>query len=194
MSLTVEKCLQAWTNSLRQMNTKADIVFFGDSLIYYGNFSSVLPNKVVCNLGLRGDTIHGAIARVEQVSLLDPKVVYLMVGINDVAKNTDEKFRIEYEELVQQMKTSLPTSKLFVYSILPVNDLLFSISCNNGQICNCNSHIEKIAREYNIPYLDLYSIYEENGIMPKSLTLDGIHLTNDGYGKWYNVLIGSYNL
>lgn len=143
MSLTVEKCLQAWTNSLRQMKTKADIVFFGDSLIYYGNFSSVFPNKVVCNLGLRGDTIHGAIARVEQVSLLDPKVVYLMVGINDVAKNTDEKFRIEYEELVQQMKTSLPTSKLFVYSILPVNDLLFSISCNNGQISNCNNHIKK---------------------------------------------------
>ena len=146
MSLTVEKCLQAWTNSLRQMNTKANIVFFGDSLIYYGNFSSVFPNKVVCNLGLRGDTIHGEIARVEQVSLLDPKVFYLMVGINDVAKNTDEKFRIEYEELVQQMKTSLPTSKLFVYSILPVNDLLFSISCNNGQICNCNNHIKNSER------------------------------------------------
>jgi len=34
MSEAVEKCLQAWTNSLKQMNTKADIVFFGDSLIY----------------------------------------------------------------------------------------------------------------------------------------------------------------
>jgi len=46
MSVTVEKCLQAWTNSLRQMNAKADIVFFGDSLTYYGNFASVFPNKV----------------------------------------------------------------------------------------------------------------------------------------------------
>ena len=28
MSLTIEKCLQAWTNTLRQLNAKADIVFF----------------------------------------------------------------------------------------------------------------------------------------------------------------------
>ena len=61
MGLTVEKCLQAWTNSLRQMNVKADIVFFGDSLTYYGDFASIFPAKVVCNLGLRGDTIQGMI-------------------------------------------------------------------------------------------------------------------------------------
>ena len=57
MSLTVEKCLQAWTNSLKQMNAKADIAFFGDSLTYYGDFALVILDKVVCNLGLRGNTI-----------------------------------------------------------------------------------------------------------------------------------------
>ena len=64
MGLTVEKCLQAWTNSLKQMNAKADIVFFGDSLIYYGDFTSVFPDKVVCNLGLRGDSLQGMIDKV----------------------------------------------------------------------------------------------------------------------------------
>ena len=57
MSVTIEKCLQAWTNSFRQLSAKADIVFFGDSLIYHGDFASVFPDKVVCNLGLRGDTL-----------------------------------------------------------------------------------------------------------------------------------------
>ena len=73
MSLSVEKCLQAWTNSLRQLNEKANIVFFGVSLMYYGDFASVFPGRVVCNLGLRGDTILGMINRVEQVKLLMPK-------------------------------------------------------------------------------------------------------------------------
>ena len=77
MSLTVEKCLQAWTNSLKQMNSKADIVFFGDSLTYYGDFSSVYPDKVVCNLGLRGDTIRGMISRIEQVRVLLQRKYFL---------------------------------------------------------------------------------------------------------------------
>ena len=49
MGVTVEKCLQAWTNSLRQMNAKAEIVFFGDSLTYYGDFSGHLQNPVLKN-------------------------------------------------------------------------------------------------------------------------------------------------
>lgn len=48
MSLTVEKCLQAWTNSLKQMNARADIFSLGDSLTYYGDFSSIFPGKVIC--------------------------------------------------------------------------------------------------------------------------------------------------
>lgn len=73
MGLTVEKCLQAWTNSLKQMNARADIVFLGHSIIYYGDFASVFPDKVVRNFGLRGDTIQGLIDRVELVKILAPK-------------------------------------------------------------------------------------------------------------------------
>ena len=189
MSLTVEKCLQAWTNSLRQMNAKADIVFFGDSLTYYGDFSSVFPDKVVCNLGLRGDTIQGMIDRVGQVKLLIPKRVYIMSGINDVANNSEEQFKTRYEKLIQRMKESLPSSEMIIFSILPVNDSSFSISCNNIQICKCNNQIKKIAIENGIPYIDLFSIYEVDGVLPNALTNDGIHISDEGYCKWYNVLI-----
>ena len=103
MSLTVDKCLQAWTNSLRQMNAKADIVFFGDSLTYYGEFSSVFPDKVVCNLGLRGDTIKGMIERVEQVKMLEPKVVYMMAGINDVGCMSADYYCCLYTILVETL-------------------------------------------------------------------------------------------
>lgn len=188
MSLTIEKCLQAWANSLRQLNAKADIVFFGDSLIYYGEFSSIFPDKTVCNLGLRGDTIKGMIDRVELVIMLNPKKIYLMAGINDVANNSEEQFRVRYDELVQRLKKYLPSSEIAVFSILPVNDSAFSIGCNNIQICKCNSQIKRIAIEYGVYYIDLFSVYEENGMMPNTLTIDGIHLSNDGYYKWYNEL------
>lgn len=158
MGVTVEKCLQAWTNSLRQMNAKADIVFFGDSLTYYGDFASVFPDKVVCNLGLRGDTIQGLIDRVEQVRLLEPKQVFLMAGINDVANCSAESFGKQYEELILKLKRQLPEASIVIQSMLPVNDRDFPIGCNNEQIETCNKMIAKVAEFLSIKYIDLYSI------------------------------------
>lgn len=188
MSLTAEKCLQAWTNSLRQMNAKADIVFFGDSLTYYGNFASVFPDKVVCNLGLRGDTIQGMIERVEQIRLLEPKQMFLMAGINDVAACNLKEFAYRYENLLLSVLNQVVDVDLMIQSMLPVNEKDFTISCTNKQIVDCNKVIEFIADKYKIKYLDLFSQYVNNSILPKDITLDGIHLTPKGYTKWYNLL------
>ena len=188
MSVTVEKCLQAWTNSLRQLNAKADIVFFGDSLTYYGDFASVFPDKVVCNLGLRGDTIQGLIDRVEQVKMLEPKQVFLMAGINDVSNVTADEFEVLYNRLIDAIIQSLPKVKVVVQSILPVNTQAFNISCNNDQIRDYNNKIHIIAEARKLYYLDVNSLYEENGQLPLSLTRDGLHLTTEAYSKWFNLL------
>lgn len=188
MSVTIEKCLQAWTNSLRQMNAKADIVFFGDSLTYYGDFASVFPNKVVCNLGLRGDTIQGMIDRVEQVRLLQPNQVFLMAGINDVANCSVESFRKQYETLVLKLKEQLPDAMIVIQSMLPVNDKVFPISCNNEQIEIRNKIIAEIVKSLSFKYIDLYSIYIKDGVLANLDTIDGIHIKCESYYKWFQEL------
>ena len=188
MSLTVEKCLQAWTNSFSQMNAKADIVFFGDSLTYYGNFSSVYPDKVVCNLGLRGDTIQGMIERAEQVKLLEPKVVYLMAGINDVAKISLNTFESSFNKLVSVLLRQSKDVDLIIQSLLPVNNKDFSISCSNNQIVSCNEIICRISTNYKLKYVDLFSLYAVDGELSKEMTLDGLHLKSRDYNKWYKKL------
>jgi lysophospholipase L1-like esterase len=192
MSVTVEKCLQAWSNSLRQMKSKADIVFFGDSLTYYGDFASVFPDKVVCNLGLQGDTIQGMIDRVEQVKMLEPKQVFLMAGINDVTNCTAESFGRQYETLVLKLKELLPDASIVIQSMLPVNDRDFLISCNNEQIMICNNYILNISAKNEIRFMDLFIEYVNSGGMPQSLTIDGIHLNSFGYNKWYKLLLNMY--
>lgn len=168
MSLTVEKCLQAWTNSLKQMNAKADIVFFGDSLNYYGDFASVFPDKVVCNLGLRGDTLHGMRNRVDQVTLLNPQMVYLMACINDVASQSTDEFRENYESLLKTLLEQNPTTELSVFDLLPVNDEDFTISCNNEQIVRCNEIIASICLIHGFCYIDLFHLVSETAICRKS--------------------------
>ena len=188
MGVNVEKCLQAWTNSLRQMHVKADVVFYGDSLTYYGDFSSQFPNQRVCNLGLRGDTIEGVINRLEQVQLLDPKVVYLMVGINDVANCTLDVFRNQYESLVAKLQEFVPNAEVFIQSMLPVNDIDFTMSCNNELIVECNKQIADIASKYHYQFINLFSEYVVNGVLPKDSTIDGLHLKISYYAKWYLLL------
>lgn len=188
MGLTVEKCLQAWTNSLKQMNAKADIAFFGDSLTYYGDFSSVFPGKVVCNLGLRGDTIQGMIDRVKQVKILEPKTIYLMIGINDVSTCRLEEFKENYESLIQLLLYHLPGTTIYIQSMLPVNHVGFKLSCKNDQIVKYNKVIEQISIENNLKYIDLYSVYVKDGILPEVSTYDGLHLNNESYKAWYSLL------
>lgn len=192
MGLTVDKCLQAWTNSLRQMNARVDVVFFGDSLTYYGDFASVFPNKAVCNLGLRGDTIQGMINRIEQLRVLAPSSVFLMAGINDVANITMTEFKSLYEELLFRICSVIPKADVIVHSLLPVNNEDFTISCNNKQIGKCNEIISKLAECFNTKYLDLFSLYAENGLLPSIITADGIHLKKAGYNKWYDLISKMY--
>lgn len=191
MSLTVEKCLQAWTNSLRQLNVKADIVFFGDSLTYYADFSALFPDKVVCNLGLRGDTILGMINRMEQIAILEPRVIYLMAGINDVANCSKAEFSQLYDSLIRKILDFIPGVTLIVQSILPVNNKDFVVSCNNKLIGSYNNEIFNLANKYNLHYLDLFSEYGTHGILDSSNTTDGIHLKADSYNKWFKVILTS---
>ena len=188
MGLTVEKCLQAWTNSLRQMNAKADIVFFGDSLTYYGDFASVFPDKVVCNLGLRGDNIQGMIDRVEQVRILEPKKVFLMAGVNNLTASSTEEFKELYCRLVCAFFKQIPSVELIIQSLLPVNDRDFFIRSNNEKIVACNNMILSIANKFKLNHLDLFSHYVIDGILPMDYTNDGIHLRPGAYDAWYHLL------
>lgn len=188
MSLTVEKCLQAWTNSLKQLNTIADIVFFGDSLTYFGNFSILFPDRVVCNLGLRGDTIKGMINRVEQVKILKPQTIFLMAGINDASVCSIVLFQDLYKQLIQRLLAVTGGARIIIQNMLPVNDEVFCISCNNDQILECNKVIAKLSDYYGCGLIDLFSLYSHNGILPKEMTVDGLHLTPESYDIWYSVL------
>lgn len=189
MGLTVEKCLQAWTNSLKQMNARADIVFFGDSLTYYGDFASLFPNKVVCNLGLRGDTIQGLIDRLDQLIILKPHKVFLMTGINDIASSNLEIFEKKYNELIRSLIEKLPGVEIVVQGLLPVNNVDYKISCNNQQIIEGVSIIHKISSRYGLPFIDLFLLYAREGILPYEETSDGIHLLPDAYNKWQRFLL-----
>lgn len=189
-----EKLIAAWSNSLIQLNIKADIVFYGDSLTYWGKFNEVFPKKKICNLGLRSDTLCSMLDRIGQLKILEPSCIFLMAGINDVAYLTIEEFSRQYKKLLEEIIYCIPNSNLIVQSILPVNNTDFNhISCTNQQIDKANEIIKMEAGRNGCKYLDINTVYKKDGQLPASISLDGIHLKPEGYSIWYNLLKSIYS-
>lgn len=111
-----------------------------------------------------------------------------MGGLNDIAEGCDERlFAQRYRTLLHQIQKELPTAEIIVQSILPVDPT--RNDTKNAQIRQFNGIIERICREENLPYLDLYTLYaDKDGNLPQHYTKDGTHLCPEAYRPWYTAL------
>lgn len=57
-----------------------------------------------------------------------------MAGINDIASRGIGEFEEQYEHLLMSLMEALPETELIIHVLLSVNDIDFSISCNDDQI------------------------------------------------------------
>lgn len=108
-----------------------------------------------------------------------------MAGINGLERQSDSEFEIQYRVLVDSLREASPYSKIYLQSILPVNNNDFKKSyCNNEKIIRANNIIKRIATDrIECEYVDLWSKYQINNAMPQELTKDGIHLKPEAYSK-----------
>ena len=93
-----------------------------------------------------------------------------------------------YDKLLESLKTALPDSQFFVHCVLPISKEKEQIICKNTTIVKFNSEIKALSLKHNVEYVDIYRLYESNGMMNPSLTIDGLHLKEDAYQLWMNQL------
>ena len=177
--------VKGWENTMKQLNYKADIAFFGNSITYYGEFQRVYADKDVVNLGYPGDNIDGMVRRIETLKAVNPDKVFLMAGINGLKNMELEIFAKKYNQLVDSVRKALPHAQIYLQSILPVSKDRERDYGTNTKIMEANSSIRRIAGERHCTYIDLHSLYINDGKMPDSLTEDGIHLCDKAYDRWY---------
>ena len=177
--------VKGWENTMRQLDYKADIAFFGNSITYYGNFQQAYVDKNVVNLGYPGDNIDGMLWRIETLKAVNPDKVFLMAGINGLKNMEMETFNRKYNQLVDSVRKALPHAKIYLQSILPVIKNKEKDYGSNTKISEANEFIKQVAQEKHCTYIDLHSLYVSNGMMPDSLTQDGIHLCDRAYDRWY---------
>ena len=162
-----------------------DVVFFGNSITCGSSFEKYFPNVKICNLGYPGDNTDGMLLRTNQIKAVNPEKVFIMAGINGLHIQTEKVFTEKYATMVDSIKLAVPTAKIYLQSILPVNP---SMKAGKGiskeKIARCNELVQKIAEQKGCVYIDLYRLYAVDGIMPEELTRDGVHLYPKAYDRW----------
>lgn len=173
--------------------TKEDIIFIGNSITDGGEWSEIFNDLKIKNRGISGDISAGVLNRIDEVAKRKPAKVFLMIGVNDLARGISADSAVKNILVIASyLRQETPASKLFIQSILPVNDIYNKFQGHTGkakQIKEVNDALSKNAATYHFTYIDLYpSFCNEEGKLKRELSNDGLHLKGEGYLLWKHVV------
>lgn len=157
----------------------ASSVVMGDSitegLVEYDVLS---VSSVVSKIGVHLDELDD---QVSQVKELNPQVIFLTFGMNDVIEDGEDtaQFRSDYEALVKQIQEEVPDAHIFVNSIFSVLDSAVENEPALGRISEYNTVLSEMCTKLQIGFIDNTELvsdqyYEE----------DGIHFKAEFYPLW----------
>lgn len=117
---------------------------------------------------------------------VNPKVVILMVGTNDILNPKKILPLGKYKENISQIVDEVTKcSKVVIASIPPVDPKAFSkrnqVKDPNRKITELNKVIKNLAIEKNIPIVDIYKEFTSKKPVSKVIGKDGLHPNADGY-------------
>ena len=202
-----ESRLKDWPNLGRYHDANAQLgppardearaVFMGDSITDnwgrpgYGGF---FPGKPYINRGIGGQTTPQMLIRFRpDIVALQPKVVVILAGTNDIAGNTGPTTLATIEDNLATMAELARAHgiRVVLASLLPVSDyerrpdgtpIIQTERRPPAQIKALNHWIKLYASRNGHTYLDYYSaVADEKGFLRDDLSNDGLHPNAKGY-------------
>ncbi len=171
------------------------IVMLGNSITAGGEWPELLETPNIINRGIPGDHCDGMRERLDEVLRHRPSKLFLMAGINDLAYFPPAKVWPKYEQLVEEILTKSPDTKLYLQSVLPVNNLVSPTSVDNEDVQALNAQIKQLAATKGLVYLDVYRVLQDlDGNLDAAYTLDGVHINGAAYLKWAAVINGELKI
>lgn len=172
---------------------EGDIVFLGNSITFWADWPVLFDECDVKNRGIPGDNTFGLKERLYEVTLAKPAKVFIMIGINDLGKNTPDSVILKnYQEIIQQIQSDSPQTKIYFQTLLPTNEdfgKLKHLYHKDKHIRYINKRLKLMGKENGITVIDLYSHFAgPDGKLLSEYTWDGVHLRIKGYLRWVEIL------
>ena len=165
------------------------VVFMGDSITdgwgrQHGKF---FPGKPYINRGISGQTTPQMLIRFRpDVIDLEPQVVLILAGTNDLAGNTGPSTLEAIEENLMSMAelAKFHGIRVVLASLLPVCDYIKPQTNRRPpeKIIALNAWMKDYAQKNGLVYLDYYSaMLDDKQMFKQDLTYDGLHPNDAGY-------------
>jgi lysophospholipase L1-like esterase len=166
------------------------VVFFGDSITDGWHLEKYFPGKGYINRGISGQTTSQMLVRFRQDAIdLQPRVVILLAGTNDIAGNTGP---IALEDIERNYASMAELARVhhiaMVFSSLtPVNgdvpaDREFFDTRPPGEILALNAWLKNYCAANGLSYVDYFSaLVDARGLLRPALSEDGLHPNDAGY-------------
>ncbi len=174
------------------------VVFFGDSITDIWHLDQYFPGKSYINRGIGGQTTPQMLVRFRQdVIDLQPKIVLILAGTNDIAGNTGpmrlEDIESDYASLAELARVH--QIKVIYASVLPIHNYTekskdFFAQRSTTKILELNRWLKNYCSlsrgdersAQNCAYLDYFSaMVDDKGLMKNELSDDGLHPNAAGF-------------
>jgi len=172
------------------------VVLLGDSLTE-AHPAVTLAGRPVSNQGISGDqAIHatcGVGRRLHLVARARPSVVFLLIGINDLAneRRSAAELAAAMEALLPRLVGGLPGVRLVVQTLLPVRERYLWLL---PAIREANEHLMACCRRHGLELLDTHAVMADAaGHLREDYSADGLHLTPAAYAAWSRLLEQALN-
>jgi lysophospholipase L1-like esterase len=166
------------------------VVFLGDSITDYWKLADYFPGKPYINRGIDGETTPQMLVRFRQdVIALDPRVLVVLAGTNDVAGVTgparNEDIEANYASMAELAR--LHHIRVVLASVLPVNNYTeeakesFALRPRE-KILALNTWLKHYCAKNGLVYLDYFSaLVDDQGMLRRDLSDEGLHPNAAGY-------------
>ena len=166
------------------------VVFFGDSITDIWKLEESFPGKPYINRGIGGQTTSQMLVRFRQdVIDLQPKVVVILVGTNDIAGNSgpisNQDIEANYASMAELARAH--NIRVIFSSVLPVHDYTprsqdFFAQRPMNRILALNKWLKDYCATNYLIYLDYFpAMTDGKGLLRRELADDGLHPNKAGF-------------
>ena len=152
---------------------------------------SVVRLDLVANLGVNGYTSQDVIDdELPELDALQPQVVSLLIGVNDVVQGVpEERFRENAVHILDEVVARIGATRIFVvstpdYTVTPAGADYGDPTQQSAGIRRNNEILQELAQAREIAFIDIYDISLEAANDRSLVADDGLHPSGAQYARW----------
>jgi len=182
-----------WHNTFSAQAKKGgiDVLFLGDSITqcwtYEGKelWAQRYGPMKAANFGIGSDRTEHVLWRVQNGTLEGsaPKVVVLLIGTNNIKRDTAPQIAEGVAAILGEIRTRLPKTKILLLGLFPRAET--PDDWRRLKVAEVNTHLAKLEDGKTVFFLDLGPKFlRPDGTLGKDVMHDFLHLTTAGYKIW----------